>query len=532
MQFLQCSNALLTTGASFYAGNILLSKVKTGFGGNSYTGLVEHLTYDQGTQITGGTGSSSLGLVNSLLTGVTNNGVVTPTFNYSYKLATNTGVYLAVGGGGYYLANSSTNRDVGTTNINASLLAQLGRKTTMPPIAYTNVTFNTPTVLSPQAQRDTNTPDLGYHYDPLDYLYGGCHVNSNLTVTAGTAVGWFRYNTGWYHAGQGLHIADTINLTLAGTVNAPRWYAHQTMVQENLVGYDSYAAGPGGISGWALSQSLQPTLDLAFTKFSIAAPRNHIRDDYGSLRVNARHCEFYGGALGGYISDYALTNCLFYRANFWLEGGNTGYNTFNHLRNCTMLGGALSINRWDGGNPGAVQVTILDTVFDDTVISPVTDAHSYNSALTTYNYNGFRTNANRTTPTGANDVIVTNFNWQSGPLGNYYLPTNSPLINTGSVTAATVSLYHFTIQTNQVKEATSQVDIGYHYVGLDADGLPPDLDGNAVPDYLEDTNNNGIPDGLELAMGYDPSNANGLGNLTVPGHSIWLAAPKPLTLVP
>ena len=31
---------------------------------------------------------------------------------------------------------------------------------------------------------------MGYYYCPLDYVFGGVTVNSNVTFTAGTAVGW------------------------------------------------------------------------------------------------------------------------------------------------------------------------------------------------------------------------------------------------------------------------------------------------------------------------------------------------------
>jgi hypothetical protein len=98
---------------------------------------------------------------------------------------------------------------------------------------------------------------------------------------------------------------------------------------------------------------------------------------------------------------------------------------------------------------------------------------------------------NRTTPTGANDILITNFNWQASWLGNYYLPTNSPLLNAGGVTADTVGLYHYTTQTNQVKETNSVVDVSYHQVAVDGNGNPLDFDGDGLSDVLEDINGNG-----------------------------------------
>jgi len=44
-----------------------------------------------------------------------------------------------------------------------------------------------------------------------------------------------------------------------------------------------------------------------------------------------------------------------------------------------------------------------------------------------------------------------------GALGNYYLPSGSPLINAGSATAGQFGLSHYTTQASQVKEADSIV---------------------------------------------------------------------------
>jgi len=51
-QFINCAVGLKSESAGFYAGNILMSKVGTGFFGQNFQGQVEQLTYDQGTQVT------------------------------------------------------------------------------------------------------------------------------------------------------------------------------------------------------------------------------------------------------------------------------------------------------------------------------------------------------------------------------------------------------------------------------------------------------------------------------------------------
>src|SRR5205814_661770 len=101
-------------------------------------------------------------------------------------------IFQTVGGGSSYLATNSPYRNAGSTNLSQAMLATLRQTTTYPPIVYTNVTISADTNFSPHAQRDTDLPDLGYHYDPLDYLFGGVIAAANLTFAPATAAGWFR----------------------------------------------------------------------------------------------------------------------------------------------------------------------------------------------------------------------------------------------------------------------------------------------------------------------------------------------------
>jgi hypothetical protein len=117
-----------------------------------------------------------------------------------------------------------------------------------------------------------------------------------------------------------------------------------------------------------------------------------------------------------------------------------------------------------------------------------------NTNVTYCAYNVFLNGAQKLIVTNVHDQTISNFTWQVGPLGSWYQSASSSLVNTGSVTADLVSLYHFTTQTNQIKETSSIVDIGYHYVAVDAFGNAYDSDGDGVPDYLEDANGNGIFD--------------------------------------
>jgi hypothetical protein len=114
-------------------------------------------------------------------------------------------------------------------------------------------------------------------------------------------------------------------------------------------------------------------------------------------------------------------------------------------------------------------------------------------------YNAFIYGDSQTSVTGLHDVLVTNcYDWGCSWFGDYYLPTNSILINAGSITADKVGLYHFTTTTNQVPETNSIVDIGYHYVATDCNGNPLDSNGDGIPDYIEDANGNGVVDSGEI----------------------------------
>ncbi|MDR3716018.1 MAG: hypothetical protein P4L51_24705, partial [Puia sp.] len=166
------------------------------------------------------------------------------------------------------------------------------------------------------------------------------------------------------------------------------------------------------------------------------------------------------------------------------------------LHNCTVREGHMFASHLGGS---IWPVRMENCAFDNVDFTQLAgDAWNSNPTMAYYDYNAFVTNQTRLPLLGAHDVIVTNFNWQTSWLGNYYLPPSSLLINTGHGTADQWGLYHFTTQTNQVKETNSVVDVGYHYVATDANGQAIDIDGDGIPDYLEDSNGNGIFDAGDL----------------------------------
>jgi hypothetical protein len=196
-------------------------------------------------------------------------------------------------------------------------------------------------------------------------------------------------------------------------------------------------------------------------------------------------CQFHGGTLYFGNPSVVFTNTLLERVNA-IFSDDSDYLAPN-VRNCLFWRGQLCVDRLSTNT-----WTFRDNAFDQTVITQ--PDYGMDGA-----YNAYVTNASRLMPTNATDLLVTGFNWQSSWLGNYYLPTNSTLINRGSTNANLLALYHYTTQTNQVKETNTVVEIGFHYVAIDpSTGQPYDTNGDGVADYLSDPNGSGSVDSGEI----------------------------------
>ena len=498
-QFVNCEWAM-DTGARqpMSLENVLFSKCSVAVAQDTHQGIAvqaEHVTADQvGEFVYSGHPTNSF--ANCIFTGLGSPLPSPGTNNNVISLATNTGVFQTVGGGSYYLADGSPYRNIGTNNLSTNMLARLLQTTTFPPLVYSDVVISNDLTIGPQAQRDiSSSPALGYHYDPLDYAFGGVDAYANLTFQPGTAVGWFRTSSGWYHAGHGIHLDDLKQINFNGTFEAPDYWVRCSTAQEGGTGQWDGGYGPGGITGWTTSSlSDAPVIIARFTHCcQFVGEAMHFRDDNGFLTVKLKDCELYNGGVGGYSSDLALTNCLFHRVSVWISYGSGGQTWI--WRNCTIKGQAFTLDRSGAG--GYTYVSIRDCAFDGTTLSTA-DTYATNPTYTDFNFNAFITNTSYTYPSGSNDVYVTDFNWQVGPLGSWYLPSDSTLIDAGSFTnSALAGEYHYTTQTNQTPEANFPLDIGLHRIALDVNGSANDADADGIPDYLEDPNGNGAVDSGE-----------------------------------
>jgi len=505
VQFVNCGEGIFAL-ANTTVNNGLFANVVEDFWGTSATVLAEHCTFANATGVAPMT--MTILMTNCVLANITyvystegggNNGFYNcPEFGAN-AITNTTYPFQAVGAASYYLqTNGCAFLYAGTTNVDATVLGNIARKTVYPPIVYSNTVLSAATAFSPQAGRDSGTPSLGYHYDPLDYVFSGVNVYSNITFTPGTAVGWFELpNSGG--AGYGLSIYDKVVASFNGTATSPCTFARYCTVQEGGDGLWSNLGYMGGIVSQSLSggYGMNPTnaalISLNFTRCALLSEGpNQFRENNALSQVVARNSEIWNGDVGTYWDNLSATNCLFDRVSLSVNGGNPG---LYWLRNCTMHGGALSLSK----NGQTWPVWIEDCAFDGTSIA-VDDNSGGNINITYCDFNAFLTNGSQLplVPAKHNVTNLLSFNWQSSWFGNFYQTTNSPLINAGSTTADKFGLYHFTTQTNQVPETNSIVDIGYHYVATDANGNPLDTNGDGIPDYLEDANGNGIFDAGDL----------------------------------
>lgn len=494
--------AAVVAGTAVNLRNVLVQDGVHTIGGSATGMQAEHLTTHRLTNLRSTSWVGSF--TNCLFISTTNNVYYSGSNIYTNR--DDSGIFETVGGGAHYLAAGSPHRNAGTTNINPDLLKDLAQRTTYSPVVFSNATITIPTTFSPQAQRDTDIPDLGYHYDSLDYAFGGTDANTNITFAAGTAVGWFRTANGYFHAGHGLHIADRQVATFDGRFDAPTYWVRCNVVQEGSTGLWDGGFGTGGITGWASqsgSVTNSPELRARFTRFSMMSyDGNHFRDDNGYLIARLTDCELWGGGVGAYVLSAYMTNCLMDRVGVYQIAGFPG-NEF-HLRNCTFSGGTLYFDRYY--STPAIPTSVYDCAFDATTI--VNDSEGN----TDFNYNAYTNGATYLSPSGTNNVLVSSFPWESIWDQRFYLPTNSALINSGSLTNAGLrGLYHYTSTTNQVKEANSALNIGYLYVAASAPSQAIDTDGDGIADYFEDSNGNGVYDaGTDLSDWNSYDSPNGL----------------------
>ncbi len=286
-----------------------------------------------------------------------------------------------------------------------------------------------------------------------------------MAFSPGTAVGW---------QGQGLTNSVSIagyTITFLGTAALPCYFVNCTTVQESAL--SGNGAGIAGSSQWS-------AIKAAFTRFSASGDVATIFTaqplNAAALNTALDNCEIWSGLVGG-VADGGLhltcNNCLFDRTT--MVGGDSLSGAYISLQNCTLNGGRLTVNNFNNHQ----SVRAYDSAFDGTVITINNPNGGNFSGQNDAYLSGATTLPNE--DIASDQFVFGSFNWQSGLLGNFYLPANSPLVDTGDKQASDISvivntpivgswntdgsenyLDAFTTQTNQAPDFGA-VDIGYHY---------------------------------------------------------------------
>jgi len=481
-QFVNCMVGIDDSFASVLVANALFGNVQTNLWiQKDTTNNVENATFSGSSCLAKGPVAvllCPLALTNCILANVTNlvAGSLTSTngnYNSFYNCAefggntlTNlSNPFQTVGAGNYYLVNNSTNRNVGTTNIDPTLLTDLQQKTTWPPQVISNNIFAPPLEYGPGANgytyRDNGTNvDLGYHYDPIDFAYGNISIlsiggtNGSFILSPGAVI--TAYSTNNSNSSCGLTLDANTTFQTFGTANA-----HCGVVAFNTVQEQSVSTWTNPAGSMILVTGAAATNTYRFTEFaSMAQDVTFISNSSGATVPIVLHdCEVHGGVLYSGDATFNLINCLMERVA--VTNVSSDSNAL-YIRNCLFRGGSLNITFT---NPSAV---IRDNLFDGTLIN--------DRGYTNYfgDYNAYIINSNYLTFTNSTDVFLSSSPaYQAGVLGNYYLPTSATsLIDKGSVTADTLGLYLYCTTTNQLAETNSTNDIGYHYAALNPIGVP------------------------------------------------------------
>jgi hypothetical protein len=388
------------------------------------------------------------------------------------------------------------------------MAAALKTRTTYPPVIYSNITLATDTTLPAQAQRDMDAPDLGYHYDPLDYLVNGVSLSATLTLGQGVAVGVM--------GDYGLNLQSGGHVNGTGTPTTLNPLCFYGNVQETIpVAGDAAVLRMDGTPNSTLSFRFT---DLALRPGTMVSPVLHLPSGSASGTLALRDCQLRGCKLAlaptGSVSTLTvgLTNNFVEWSDLnFTRGSDVPLTVF--LYNNLFRSNSFNLSYTNGGSNPTWR--IRDNLFYMT--SQTFSPWSSNAIVS---YNGF-TSGTGNSLGGSNSFTVT-ADFQSGPLGGYYYPTNggglSTLINADTNrTPADAGLYHFTVKTaantKEGADTPAYVDIGYHYAAVNASNQPVDTDGDGVPDYLEDVDGNGSLDSGETDwQTYNSANGLSAGN--------------------
>jgi alpha-tubulin suppressor-like RCC1 family protein len=462
--------------------NGLFYDVATPFDGTNFVVRAEHLTANQFVKLTGTNLSSSVYLTNCLLVGATNLGSATCITNATVvKTNSGTSIFTSIGAGSHYLIDDPS-LAIGTTNINSSLLADLRKRTVFPPVVSTNV-ISSDTTWTQTNPLDTNANlFVGYHYDSLSCVVSNLSVtNATLKLTNGVGIA--------FYGSSGFRLQDGARLISEGTPTALNHLVRYSSVQE-MANTNWHSSSFVGMSDQVANTNV-PCITLRFTDVAMIGTNVTTLSDNGKMgAVTLTDCQFVGGILN--LTNNRSTDCVIGWTNNLFERNSITLGTGSDplvlkVLNNTFEGGMISLKP-QGGDVWDFRHNLFNGV-----------SLSQNAITNCFlnSTNAYSTNTTRILPTNSLDIVLVVTN-RTGALGNFYQRASSALIDKG-VAAGQLGLAYHTVTTNQVPELNTAVDFGFHYVAVDQSGSPLDSDGDGQPDYLEDSNRDGVLDSGETS---------------------------------
>jgi sugar lactone lactonase YvrE len=392
----------------------------------------------------------------------------------TFNSASDAGIFQTVGAGSHYLAGDA-HRNVGTSVIDPTLLAELRARTTYPPTVLFSH-FTAPAVLMPATPRDSDgIIDRGYHYDVIDFAWGERNLSSSLLLTNGVVVA--HYST------RGTTLEGGAAFISEGSPTARNRLVPYNMVQENATvwGVSGSTFALIGTSGTQVSPP--PEVYLRFTDVAFPAGVELKRQifEHGNGNVPAklllRDCDISAGYL--IVSNstasatpvlVGFTNNLFRRTEFTLRrddvSGADKALIDAYAYNNLFLNSTLRLLR---NTPDGTAWRLHDNLFD-------TASLTFGSGTINKTHNGY---LNTSGYSAANfDKQISARDYLPGPLGTNYYPASGAnlfqLVNAGSRAVADSGLFHHTVKPSQTKAgdpSTPNISIGYHYVAMASDNV-------------------------------------------------------------
>ncbi len=433
MQWVQCQTALQAYSAEVAVRNALMDRVPVVLDGSGSVVQGEHWTVDSANYLNNATGNK-LYLTNSILAAVSNQGAIAG--SAAVQVFAHASVFESGGLGKHYLPTNSPMRDAGVATINAALAAELALRTTEAPQVISSDLSGDAT-FQPRVSPDMGTPDLGYHYEPLDYVWNPVTVNGSLVWENGV-------NMGLLDA-TGPAVAGSFDST--GLAANPNHLVRCAAVQESS---PSTLATASTMRWLRLVSGARAHFE--FSEVSMLGDGIERRTLFGSAPASSQLSAFSSRfentrleATADAIS-LALTNNLFRNATL-IWGGASGSVQLELWNNLLVAGQAF----WGSFAP---ESHVFDNLFDHVGL------HLANAGIPPNGHNGYLGVA--PLGGGAGDVVLEQFDYGTGVFGEFYQMSDS-LTDAGSRSAVAAGLSSLTTRVSEMPEGNSMVDIGLHY---------------------------------------------------------------------